>query len=199
MSQTPSSSDTPVANWNRTRYNNASGTTQVEAYSIVGAGHQLPIQGTQMAAYAIHFMGLDGSGTTPPPPSGGGLHAVGAGKCVDVPNSTTANGTQVQIYDCNGQANQALTHNSTGELTVTDAGVTDCLDANGKGTTNGTKVIIWACNGQTNQQWTINSNGTITGDAVRALPGCDRRLHRQRRPGRTVDLQRRQQPAMDPR
>ena len=60
VSQTPSSSDTPVTNWNRTRYNSSSGATQVEAYSIVGAGHQLPIQGTPMAAYAIHFMGLDG-------------------------------------------------------------------------------------------------------------------------------------------
>ncbi|ACU73788.1 glycoside hydrolase family 10 [Catenulispora acidiphila DSM 44928] len=104
-----------------------------------------------------------GGGSTPPPPSGGALHAVGAGKCVDVPNSTTTSGTQVQIYSCDGQANQAFTHNSAGELAVTDAGVTDCLDANGKGTTNGTKVIIYPCNGQPNQQWTINSNGTITG------------------------------------
>ncbi|WP_194924461.1 endo-1,4-beta-xylanase [Catenulispora pinisilvae] len=95
--------------------------------------------------------------------SGGALHAVGAGKCLDVPNATTTGGTQVQIYDCNGQSNQSFTHNSTGELAVTDSGTTDCLDANGKGTTNGTKVIIWPCNGQTNQQWTLNSNGTITG------------------------------------
>jgi hypothetical protein len=114
------------------------------------------------AQQVINNSGVSG-GTTPPPPSGGALHAVGAGKCVDVPNSTTTSGTQVQIYSCDGQANQAFTHNSTGELTVTDAGVTDCLDANGKGTTNGTKVIIYPCNGQSNQQWTLNSNGTITG------------------------------------
>jgi hypothetical protein len=104
-----------------------------------------------------------GGGSTGGGGTSGALHAVGAGKCVDVPNSTTTSGTQVQIYSCDGQANQAFTHNSTGELTVTDAGVTDCLDANGKGTTNGTKVIIYPCNGQSNQQWTINSNGTITG------------------------------------
>jgi endo-1,4-beta-xylanase len=93
----------------------------------------------------------------------GALHAVGAGKCLDVPNASTTGGTQLQIYDCNGQANQAFTHTSTGALTVTDGGTTDCLDANNKGTANGTKVIIWTCNGQTNQQWTLNSNGTITG------------------------------------
>ena len=34
----------------------------VEAYSIAGAGHVLPETG--MAAYAIHFFGLDGG--TPP-------------------------------------------------------------------------------------------------------------------------------------
>ncbi|MEY9856487.1 endo-1,4-beta-xylanase [Catenulispora sp. GAS73] len=104
-----------------------------------------------------------GGGTTPPPPNGSPLHAVGAGKCLDVPNSSTTGGTQVQIYDCNSQSNQSFTHNSTGELTVTDSGTTDCLDANGRGTTNGTKVIIWPCNGQPNQQWNLNSNGTITG------------------------------------
>ncbi|MEU8516883.1 hypothetical protein AB0C76_35650 [Kitasatospora sp. NPDC048722] len=60
VGQTPSSSDTPAANWNRARYSNGSGITRVETNSIAGAGHQLPIQGTQMAAYAIHFVELDG-------------------------------------------------------------------------------------------------------------------------------------------
>ncbi len=95
--------------------------------------------------------------------STGPLHAVGAGKCLDDPNSTTTGGTQQQIYGCNGQANQTWTHTSSGALTVTVGGQTVCLDANGKGTTNGTKAIIWSCNGQSNQQWNINSNGTITG------------------------------------
>ncbi|WP_055587829.1 extracellular catalytic domain type 1 short-chain-length polyhydroxyalkanoate depolymerase [Peterkaempfera griseoplana] len=161
VGQTPSSSDTPVANWNRARYANGSGSTQVETYSIVGAGHQLPIQGTQMAAYAIHFMGLDGTGTTTA--TTGALHAVGAGKCLDDPNSTATLGTQQQIYSCNGQANQTWTHNSSNELTITVGGSTLCLDANAKGTTNGTKAIVWSCNGQANQQWNVNSNGTITG------------------------------------
>ncbi len=95
--------------------------------------------------------------------STGPLHAVGAGKCLDDPNSSTTGGTQQQIYNCNGQANQTWTHTSSGALTVTVGGQTVCLDANGKGTTNGTKAIIWSCNGQSNQQWNINSNGTITG------------------------------------
>nr|WP_323747031.1 arabinofuranosidase catalytic domain-containing protein [Catenulispora pinisilvae] len=119
-----------------------------------------PTDATENAVQAT----ITGAGySAPAPPPGGALHAVGAGKCLDVPNATTTGGTQVQIYDCNGQSNQTFAHNSTGELAVTDSGTTDCLDANGKGTANGTKVIIWPCNGQTNQQWTLNSNGTVTG------------------------------------
>jgi poly(hydroxyalkanoate) depolymerase family esterase len=68
LSQTPTSSDTPQAGWDRRRYADASGTVEVEAYSIEGAGHTLPAPG--MAAYAIAFFGLNGSGTNPPPWSG---------------------------------------------------------------------------------------------------------------------------------
>jgi len=98
-----------------------------------------------------------------PPPGSGPLEAVGAGKCLDVPNSSTTGGTQLQIYTCTGGANQLFTRTSSKQLTVYSGGM--CLDANGRGTTNGTKVIIWTCNGATNQQWNLNSNGTITGVA----------------------------------
>ncbi|MEU4528598.1 PHB depolymerase family esterase [Micromonospora ureilytica] len=64
LSQTPTSTDTPQANWNRRRYADSSGTVQVEAYSIQGAGHSLPSGG--MAASAIAFFGLTNP-TTPPP------------------------------------------------------------------------------------------------------------------------------------
>jgi len=103
------------------------------------------------------------SPSTPPGGNQGALHAVGAGKCLDDPNSSTTAGTQQQIYDCNGQPNQTWTHTSSGQLTTTIGGTTLCLDANANGTTNGTKAILWSCNGQTNQQWNVNSNGTVTG------------------------------------
>jgi hypothetical protein len=83
-----------------------------------------------------------------------------SGRCVDVPNSSTTNGTQVQLWDCGGAANQSWTATSGRALTVLGG---KCLDALNRGTTNGTQVVIWDCNGQTNQQWSINSNGTITG------------------------------------
>jgi hypothetical protein len=93
----------------------------------------------------------------------GALRGVGSGRCLDDPNSTTTQGTQQQIFDCNGQANQRWTRTSSNQLTLTVGGQTLCLDASGRGTTNGTPVIIWACNGANNQQWIFNANGSVTG------------------------------------
>ncbi|WP_426502374.1 lectin [Dactylosporangium sp. McL0621] len=91
-----------------------------------------------------------------------GVEVVGgqSGRCLDVSGQSTANGAQVQLYDCWGGANQRFTATASQQLQVYG---NKCLDANGRGTTNGTSVIIWDCNGQTNQQWTVNADGTITG------------------------------------
>jgi len=83
-----------------------------------------------------------------------------SGRCVDINNSSTTNGTQAQLWDCNGQANQRWTYTASRQFMIYG---NKCLDANNRGTTNGTAVVIWDCNGQTNQQWTVNANGTITG------------------------------------
>ncbi|MCZ7436936.1 RICIN domain-containing protein [Micromonospora sp. WMMC241] len=83
-----------------------------------------------------------------------------SGRCVDVPNGATTNGTQTQLWDCWGGTMQRWTYTSARQLQVYG---NKCLDANGQGTANGTAVIIWDCNGQANQQWNVNGNGTITG------------------------------------
>ncbi|RPK93996.1 MULTISPECIES: non-reducing end alpha-L-arabinofuranosidase family hydrolase [Streptomyces] len=103
-----------------------------------------------------------GSGTTPPTEGTGTGEIKGAasGRCLDIPSSTTANGTQAQLWDCSGQTNQRWTYTDSKQLKIHGD---KCLDAKSKGTTNGTAVIIWDCNGGTNQQWKINTNGTITG------------------------------------
>jgi hypothetical protein len=83
-----------------------------------------------------------------------------SGRCLDVPNASTTNGTQIQLWDCSGGVHQSWAHTAGKQLTVYG---TKCLDASGQGTGNGTIVIIWDCNGQANQQWNLNANGTITG------------------------------------
>ncbi|MFC0439886.1 ricin-type beta-trefoil lectin domain protein [Kutzneria buriramensis] len=82
-------------------------------------------------------------------------------RCLDIDNSSTTNGTQAQLWDCNGQDNQRWTYTAGKQLTI--YGGTKCLDAMNAGTTPGTPVVIWDCNGQGNQQWNVNSDGTIRG------------------------------------
>ena len=98
---------------------------------------------------------------TPPPPVGQQIVGGQSGRCLEVPNSTTTNGTQVQLWDCGAATGQRWTYTSGRQLTV--HGGAKCLDASGAGTGDGTQIIIWDCNGQPNQQWTVNANGTITG------------------------------------
>jgi ricin-type beta-trefoil lectin protein len=84
-----------------------------------------------------------------------------SGRCLDINNSATANGSQAQLWDCNGQSNQSWTYTSTGRQLMIYG--SKCLDAANQGRVNGTPVVIWDCNGQANQQWSVNADGTITG------------------------------------
>ncbi|MDI6098882.1 ricin-type beta-trefoil lectin domain protein [Actinoplanes sp. NEAU-A12] len=94
-------------------------------------------------------------------PGGGGttgtLVSSASGRCLDVPNSSTANGTQPIIWDCSGRANQRWTF--TGQ-SVQALG--KCLDAPTTATA-GAKVQLWDCSGATNQQWTFHNDGTVRG------------------------------------
>jgi alpha-galactosidase len=98
---------------------------------------------------------VSGGGTGTPPGSTSTLVSAASGRCLDVPNSTTANGTQPVIWDCNGGANQRWT--TTGQ-SIQALG--KCLDAPPNATAGG-KAQLWDCTGGTNQQWTLNTDGTI--------------------------------------
>lgn len=100
------------------------------------------------------------SASSTPPPATGSIVGTGSGRCLDVPGGSQTGGSQIQLWDCNGQSNQQWSYTAAGELRVF-AG--DCLDASGQGTSPGTKAIIWPCNGQQNEKWQFNANGTITG------------------------------------
>ncbi|MFI7336381.1 endo-1,4-beta-xylanase [Streptomyces sp. NPDC050085] len=113
--------------------------------------------GSKKPAYTAVLNALNGGSTTPP--SGGGqIKGVGSGRCLDVPNAGTADGTQVQLWDCSGGTNQQWTYTSAGELRVYG---NKCLDAAGTG--NGAKVQIYSCWGADNQKWRLNSDGSIAG------------------------------------
>ena len=173
LSQSPAFTDHPQSSWTRTRYGSTGTQATVEGISIAGVGHQLPMSG--QLAYAIAFLGLDGSGggtTSPTPssgasspaPSGTGSPAPGgttalvgtaSGRCLDVPGGSTANGTQPIIWDCHGGTNQ--------QWTVTGATVRalgKCLDSP-LNSGAGVKAQLWDCTGAANQQWSLGTDGTI--------------------------------------
>jgi O-glycosyl hydrolase len=109
---------------------------------------------------------FDNLSVTPGPGGTGGgtsgpITGVASGRCVDVPNQSQTNGTQVELWDCNGGGNQQWTSTAAGELRVYGG---SCLDAANQGTGAGTKVDIYTCNGGANQKWTFNADGTVTGN-----------------------------------
>ncbi|MEV4708369.1 ricin-type beta-trefoil lectin domain protein [Actinoplanes sp. NPDC049316] len=95
-----------------------------------------------------------GGGTTPTGP----IRGAGSNRCLDVNGAGQADGTVVQIWDCNGGANQTWTATSDGRLTVYGS---RCLDA--PSAAAGARIRIWSCTGGANQQWRINADGTIVG------------------------------------
>ncbi len=109
-------------------------------------------------AYSKTFNKITGGSTTTPPPGGHAYVGGGSGKCVDDPNGSTTNNTQLEIWTCNGGANQSIV--STGGTLQVEG---KCFDAYQGGTANNTPVDIYTCGGGANQQWTVNSDGTVTG------------------------------------
>ena len=80
-------------------------------------------------------------------------------RCLDINGNSTANGTQAQLWDCNGGANQAWTYGATQSLLVYG---TKCLQASGGASAAGTAVVIGDCTGQASQRWSVNADGSIT-------------------------------------
>jgi beta-glucanase (GH16 family) len=93
---------------------------------------------------------------------GGGGAAVGpitgyGGKCVDVAGANTANGTPIQLYDCNGTAAQRWTVSSDQSLRA----LGKCMDVVSGGTADGTRVQLYDCNGTGAQKWQPRADGSL--------------------------------------
>ncbi|MEU9437759.1 ricin-type beta-trefoil lectin domain protein [Streptomyces sp. NPDC048252] len=99
------------------------------------------------------------SGTQSGDASRSGSFAGLAGKCLDVAGGATANGTAVQLYDCNGSAAQRWTVQPDGSLQA----LGKCLDVVGGSTADGAKAQLYDCNGTGAQRWSYNAT---TGDVV---------------------------------
>ncbi|MCS7478469.1 glycosyl hydrolase [Umezawaea endophytica] len=108
---------------------------------------------------------------TIPASGGGGGTRVGpitglGGKCVDVAGANPANGTQVQLYTCDGGTAQQWTVGADGTIRA----LGQCLDVNGGTNANGTRVQLWTCvAGNTHQRWTANGSTLVNPETGRCL------------------------------
>ncbi|MDG4824824.1 glycosyl hydrolase family 18 protein [Asanoa sp. WMMD1127] len=105
---------------------------------------------------AIYSVATGGSNPNPPTGRTGRITGL-AGKCVDVAAASTANGTAVQLYTCNGTNAQTWTVSSDGTLRA----LGKCMDVASGSTANGANVQLWDCNGSGAQVWQAQSNQTL--------------------------------------
>jgi beta-glucanase (GH16 family) len=93
----------------------------------------------------------DGGGGT-----GGSITGLG-GKCLDVAAANPANGTPVQLYDCNGSAAQQWSRGANDSLRA----LGKCLDVKDNSTANGAQLQLWDCAGTGNQRWAVSGANDV--------------------------------------
>jgi hypothetical protein len=113
-------------------------------------------QQNQLLLQEIKWAAGQSGPVTPPQTTTGPIRGIG-GKCVDVAGGAAANGTAVQLYDCNGTSAQTWTVTGSGTLTA----LGKCMDVTAAGTANGTKVQLYDCNGTGSQTWQPQANGAL--------------------------------------
>ncbi|MFI5608525.1 ricin-type beta-trefoil lectin domain protein [Amycolatopsis sp. NPDC051903] len=84
------------------------------------------------------------------------------GKCVDVAGASSANGTAVQLYGCNGTTAQQWNVGSDGTIRA----LGKCLDVTAASTADGAKVQLYDCNGTAAQQWVVTAAHDIVNPAA---------------------------------
>jgi glucosylceramidase len=142
-------------------WRNPDGSKALIAYNDSGSTQSVKVNwGTESFTYPLPaktsatftWSGTQSSGSG----AGGQITGYG-GKCVDVAGANTANGTPVQLYDCNGTTAQQWTVGTDGTL----GALGKCMDVTAAGTANGTKVQLYDCNGTSAQKWQPRSDGSV--------------------------------------
>lgn len=165
-----STANTSVSN---VAWQNPDGSKALVAYNTTGSTQTMNVNwGGEHFTYALPaatsatftWSGTQSTG-------GGGTGHTGqitgfGGKCVDVAGANTTNGTQIQLFTCNGTTAQSWTVGTDGTL----QSLGKCMDVSAAGTANGTKVQLWDCNGTVAQQWTHTaSNQLVNPNSGRCL------------------------------
>ncbi|KAF8874250.1 ricin B lectin domain-containing protein [Gymnopilus junonius] len=127
---------------------------------ILGKGEAIPVIGYNSIEVQV------GSGSSGSGSSSLNIHPNGDdSKCVGILGGTYADGTAVDIFDCNDSTTQKWQWNGNALTSVNPAdGSQWCLDSGDQSTwTNGLKMKIWQCFSNLPQQtWTpVTTSGTI--------------------------------------
>jgi Ricin-type beta-trefoil lectin domain len=100
-----------------------------------------------------------GGGGLPPSGTIARLVAQHSGKCLDVSNSGTTNGTNIQQWGCNGTGAQLFRLDAVGSgvysLVNTYSG--KCVDVSGSSTVDGGNIQLWECNGTNAQRFSLQA------------------------------------------
>ncbi|MET7289910.1 ThuA domain-containing protein [Streptomyces sp. NPDC005573] len=114
-------------------------------------------QQNQLLIQGLRWVGGQSGPVTPPPSGSTGPVRGYGGKCVDVAGASSANGTAVQLYDCNGSGAQNWTVAGDGSLQA----LGKCMDITSGGTANGSTVQLYDCNGTGAQKWQPGAAGSL--------------------------------------
>jgi glucosylceramidase len=131
---------------------NASGGAQTVRVNWGGQSFAYPLPARTSATFT--WSGTQGGG-------GGGGHTGQVtglgGKCLDVASGSSANGTAVQLWTCNGSTAQQWTVGADGTLRA----LGKCLDVPAASTADGAKLQLWDCNGTGAQAWRIEASRDV--------------------------------------
>jgi glucosylceramidase len=139
-------------------WKNPDGSKSLIAFNTTGGSQSVRVNwGSQSFVYTLPTK-TSATFTWSGSQSGGGGGTTGqitglAGKCIDVAGANSADGTAVQLYDCNGSGAQQWTRPGDGTLRA----LGKCLDVASGSTADGAVTQLYTCNGSGAQQWTYTS------------------------------------------
>ena len=129
-------------------------------FAVGGDWPGAPDPGTSFPqAMTVDFVHVTTSDSAPP----GGTSRTGVIRgigdmCADVTDTSTADGTPIQLHNCSGNEAQKWTLGSDG--TVQALG--KCLDVQAGSHDDGTSVQLYTCNGSKAQQWSYTAARDLT-------------------------------------
>ncbi|WP_052440892.1 glycoside hydrolase [Streptacidiphilus anmyonensis] len=133
----------------------------VAAPTVSGSTLTASLPAQSVTTYQLADAGQPGSTA----PTGQTLTGAQSGRCLDVPNVSTVDGTQLELWGCNGGSNQQYTLTASGAVTVYSGADLKCLGGKQGGTAPGTAVDIDGCDGSAGQQWVAHPDGSLTNAA----------------------------------